>query len=95
MTIYYKSRTFWGLGIAFAGVVLSQMYGITLSPAEAAGFLTTVGVCLRIVTQEPIDWSQPDPVADAQIAKDVQIVQDVANVMKDGQAQPVTDPTPK
>ncbi|ADO44957.1 hypothetical protein Hydth_0558 [Hydrogenobacter thermophilus TK-6] len=54
---WYKSKTIWVNLIAFIALLLSEKLGISLTKEEQGALLVVINIALRIITKEPIVWS--------------------------------------
>lgn len=55
---FYKSRTVWVMGVAFVATLVQDITGQEVIDAKhQAAIITVVGLFLRFVTNEDLDWS--------------------------------------
>ena len=55
---FWTSKTLWLLGLGFVAAVVQEATGEQLfSPELQAALIAGVGIILRMVTKEALDWS--------------------------------------
>lgn len=54
---FYLSKTFWVNVIALIALVVQSLTTFVLSPEAQVSILAVVNVLLRLITKEPIVWS--------------------------------------